>query len=55
LEQHLYCKTGREQFVEVPYGLIETARALGATPFQIIRKVLLPEALPSLINNATIT
>jgi D-methionine transport system permease protein len=28
---------------------------LGASPFQIIRKVLLPEALPSLINNATIT
>lgn len=41
--------------LEVPYGLIETARALGATPFQIIKKVLLPEALPSLINNATIT
>jgi len=41
--------------LEVPYGLIETARALGASPFQIIRKILLPEALPSLINNATIT
>ncbi|RXM51751.1 MULTISPECIES: methionine ABC transporter permease MetI [unclassified Chryseobacterium] len=41
--------------IEVPHGLIETARALGASPIQIIRKVLLPEALPSLINNATIT
>lgn len=41
--------------LEVPHGLIETARALGASPFQIINKVLLPEALPSLINNATIT
>lgn len=41
--------------LEVPQGLIETARALGASPFQIIRKVLLPEALPSLINNASIT
>ncbi|BAP32609.1 ABC superfamily ATP binding cassette transporter [Chryseobacterium sp. StRB126] len=41
--------------IEVPHGLMETARALGASPFQIIRKVLLPEALPSLINNATIT
>ncbi|WP_294274707.1 methionine ABC transporter permease MetI [uncultured Chryseobacterium sp.] len=41
--------------LEIPHGLIETARAIGATPFQIIRKVLLPEALPSLINNATIT
>lgn len=41
--------------LEVPSGLIETARALGASPIQIITKVLLPEALPSLINNATIT
>lgn len=41
--------------LEIPSGLIETARALGASPIQIIRKVLLPEALPSLINNATIT
>lgn len=41
--------------LEVPGGLIETARALGASPLQIIRKVLLPEALPSLINNASIT
>lgn len=41
--------------LEVPAGLIETARAMGATPFQIVIKVLLPEALPSLINNATIT
>ncbi|MCT3947575.1 methionine ABC transporter permease MetI [Elizabethkingia anophelis] len=41
--------------LEVPNRLIETARALGASPQQIISKVLLPEALPSLINNATIT
>lgn len=41
--------------LEVPVGLIETARALGASPLQIIKKVLLPEALPSLINNASIT
>ncbi|UKB82528.1 methionine ABC transporter permease MetI [Chryseobacterium sp. MEBOG06] len=41
--------------IEVPQGLIETARSLGASPLQIIRKVLLPEALPSLVNNATIT
>ncbi len=40
--------------LEIPGGLIETARALGASPFQIIKKVLMPEALPSLINNATI-
>ena len=41
--------------LEVPYGLIEAARAMGATPFQIVRKVLLPEALPSIINSASIT
>lgn len=41
--------------LEVPYGLIEAARAMGATPFQVVRSVLLREALPSLINSATIT
>lgn len=41
--------------LEVPTGLIETARSLGASPLQIVSKILLPEALPSLINNATIT
>ncbi|PKH22825.1 DL-methionine transporter permease subunit [Enterobacterales bacterium CwR94] len=41
--------------LELPTGLIEASRALGATPMQIIRKVLLPEALPGLINAATIT
>ncbi|WET01749.1 methionine ABC transporter permease MetI [Flavobacterium sp. YJ01] len=39
----------------LPSGLIEAARALGATPVQIVYKVLLPEALPSLINAASIT
>ncbi|AWK13461.1 methionine ABC transporter permease MetI [Candidatus Fukatsuia symbiotica] len=41
--------------LEIPSGLIEAARAMGATPLQIINKVLLPEALPSLVNTATIT
>lgn len=41
--------------IEVPGGLVEAARAMGATPFQIVCKVLLPEALPSLINTASIT
>lgn len=41
--------------IEVPGGLVEAARAMGATPFQIVYKVLLPEALPSLINTASIT
>ena len=41
--------------LELPTGLIEASRAMGATPMQIIRKVLLPEAMPGLINAATIT
>ncbi|MCG8707295.1 methionine ABC transporter permease MetI [Brenneria sp. 4F2] len=41
--------------LEIPRGLIEASRAMGATPMQIIRKILLPEALPGLINAATIT
>lgn len=41
--------------LEVPHGVIEAARAMGATPLQIVRKVLLPEALPSIINAASIT
>lgn len=41
--------------LEIPTGLIEAAKALGATPFQIIRKVLLPEALPAIVNSAAIT
>ena len=41
--------------LEIPEGLIEAARAMGAKPMQIVTKVLLPEALPSLINAATIT
>nr|WP_024965648.1 methionine ABC transporter permease MetI [Pantoea sp. IMH] len=41
--------------MELPHGLIEASRAMGATPLQIVKKVLLPEALPGLINAATIT
>jgi len=41
--------------LDVPNGLIEAARAMGATPLQIVRKVLLPEALPSIVNGASIT
>lgn len=40
---------------EVDQGLIEAARAFGATPFQIVRKVLLPEALPAVTLALTLT
>ena len=38
---------------EVDHGVLEAAQAMGASPFQIVRKVLLPEALPSLLTSAT--
>jgi D-methionine transport system permease protein len=38
---------------EVPYGLIEAAQSMGATPFQIIWKVLLPESLASITAQLT--
>ncbi|MBQ6297833.1 MAG: ABC transporter permease [Selenomonadaceae bacterium] len=38
---------------EVPSGLIEAAQAMGATPFQIISKVLLPEAMPGIVSQLT--
>lgn len=40
---------------EVPSGLVEAALAMGAQPRQIVLKVLLPEALPNLLQGATLT
>ena len=40
---------------EVDQGLIEAARAFGASPFQIVRKVLLPEAMPGVTLALTLT
>ena len=39
---------------EVDPNLIEMAQSFGASPWQIIRKVMIPESVPSLISNATI-
>ncbi len=40
---------------EVNRGVIEASQSMGASAWQIITKVLLPEALPSLISGSTIT
>ncbi|MFM8748740.1 methionine ABC transporter permease [Rhabdaerophilum sp.] len=39
---------------EVDAGLVEAARAIGATPLEIVRKVLIPEALPAIILGLTL-
>ncbi len=40
---------------EVDAGLIEAAQAMGASTWQIICKVLLPEALPGIVAGLTVT
>lgn len=39
----------------VPYGLIEAALSMGASPWRIISRVLIPEAMPELVQNFTLT
>lgn len=39
---------------DIQFGVIEAAQSMGASPFQIIRKVLLSEALPTIIDNVTV-
>ena len=39
---------------EVNPNIIEAAQSMGASPMQIITKVMLPESVPSLISNVTI-
>ncbi len=40
---------------EVSPGLIEAAQSMGSTTFEIIKKVLIPEALPSIVSGITLT
>ncbi len=40
---------------EVDPGVIQAARSMGSTNFQIIFKVLLPEAMPAIVNGITLT
>jgi len=39
---------------EVSPGLVEAAQSMGATPMQVVSKVLLPEAMPGLIHGMTL-
>ena len=39
---------------EVNPNIIETAQSMGATPMQILLRVMLPESVPSLISNFTL-
>ena len=38
---------------EIPEGIVEAAQSMGATPMQIIARVLLPEAMPNIVAQLT--
>jgi len=40
---------------EIPPGLVEAGLAMGASPLQVVRRVLIHEALPALIRGLTLT
>ncbi len=48
------CRLVESSLNEVDGNLIEMAQSVGASPLQIVCKVLLPEGLPSLLSNLTI-
>ena len=47
-------RLAESSFREVDPNTLEMAQSLGASPLQIIVKVLIPESIPSLISNGTI-
>ena len=47
-------RLAESSFREVDPNLIEMAQSMGASPFQIVKKVIIPESVPSLISNITI-
>lgn len=50
-----FARVAETSLREVDRGLVEAAEAMGCTPWQIISKVLIPEAFPSLILGVALT
>ena len=50
-----FARLSEASFSDVDHGILEAAIASGASKFSIVLKILLPEALPSLIKNITVT
>ena len=42
-------------FLKIDMGIIEAAKSMGSTNWQIVKKVLIPEAFPNMINDVTMT
>jgi D-methionine transport system permease protein len=51
----LFARLAEAAMREVDHSLIEAAESMGASPLQIIFKVLLPEALPGIVAGQTVT
>lgn len=50
-----FARIAQSAIAEVDAGKVEAVRAMGATTWQLVRYVYLPEALPSLIKGGTLT
>lgn len=50
-----YARLVEIAFREVDAGVIEAAEAMGASYFQMVRKVIIPESVPALISGLTVT
>lgn len=50
-----YARMAEIALREIDKGVIEASQAMGASSFTIIRKVLIPEAMPALISGITVT
>jgi D-methionine transport system permease protein len=49
-----FARVSETSLLEVDRGLIEAAESMGCHPWEIVRKVLIPEALPSLVLGLTL-
>lgn len=50
-----YARIAEVSLRDVPPGLVEAARAMGADRWTIVREVLVPEAMPGLVSGFTVT
>jgi len=50
-----YARLVEASLREIDHGVIEASHSMGASPFQIIRYVLLAESMPGLIRGLTVT
>lgn len=44
-----------QSLLEIDHGVIEAAQSMGASDMQIVKKVLLPESMPSLLNGVLVS